>query len=178
MRRKPKGRKFFWVDMEMTGLDPEACRILEVAAVVTDVNLKPIDEYHAVVRQPKRYLDAMDEWCTTQHGKSGLTAAVKKGEPLKDVEAELVRLAKKHFKRGGIVLCGNSVGQDRKFIDRYMPRLAKLLHYRIVDVTSFKEIFRAKFAVELEKGDAHRARDDIFESIAELAHYLKFVSVK
>ncbi len=162
----------------MTGLDPEACRILEVAAVVTDLNLKPIDEVHAVVRQPKRYLDAMDAWCTRTHGRSGLTREVLRGKKLKDVEAKLVRLGRKHFPRGKVVLCGNSVSQDRKFIDHYMPKLARLLHYRIVDVSSFKEVFRAKFGMELEKSDAHRARQDIFESIAELAYYLKFIRVK
>ncbi|MFH1016559.1 MAG: oligoribonuclease [Pseudomonadota bacterium] len=178
MTFKPKGRKFFWIDMEMTGLDPETCRILEVAAVVTDLNLKPIDEFHAIVRQPKRYLDTMDAWCTRTHGRSGLTREVGKGKPLKDVEARLVRLARKHFPKGKIVLCGNSVSQDRKFIDRYLPKLARLLHYRIIDVTSFKEVFRSKYGMELEKSDAHRARQDIFESIAELAYYLNFIRVK
>ena len=170
-----KGARFFWIDMEMTGLDPESCRILEVAAVVTDVGLKPVDGYHAVVRQPKKYLDAMDAWCTEQHGKSGLTDAVKRGKPLKAAEAGLVRLARKHFNKGKIVLCGNSVFQDRKFIDRYLPRLAALLHYRLIDVSSFKEVFWKKYRVDFKKKDAHRARSDILESIAELRHYLKFV---
>ena len=164
--------------MEMTGLDPETDRILEVAAVVTDVRLKPIDEYHAVVHQPSRNLSRMDAWCTYTHGRSGLTDEVKLGRKLKEVETRLIRLAHKHFKKGKIVLCGNSVGQDRKFIERYMPRLTRLLHYRIVDVSSFKEVFRSRFGLDLEKGDAHRARADIYESIAELAYYLKFVRVK
>lgn len=161
--------------MEMTGLDPVRCRILEVAAVVTDLDLSILGETDAVVRQPRKVLDGMDPWCVKTHGASGLTKASASGRPLKEVEAELVAFVKKHFRRGERpVLCGNSIHQDRKFIDRYLKKLAALLHYRMVDVTSFKEILRSKHGLEFEKRETHRARDDIHESIAELRYYLGF----
>src|SRR5690606_6257394 len=116
-------------DMEMSGLDVSQCRILEVAAVVTDGNFQPLESYEAVVFQPPEVLEAMDEWCKENHGKSGLTAAVAKGKPETQVEKELLELVSRHFQeKDRPVLCGNSIGQDRKFIDAYMPELAKRLH--------------------------------------------------
>jgi oligoribonuclease len=168
--------KMFWVDMEMTGLDERSCVILEVAAVITDWELKGVDEYHAVVHQPESVLASMDEWCVKTHGASGLTKEVASGKPLQEVEAALIALAKKHFGALKIVLAGNSIGQDRKFIDAYMPAFASTLHYRLIDVSSFKEVFRSKYNVTYKKKEAHRARDDIYESIAELKEYLKYVT--
>jgi oligoribonuclease len=167
--------KLFWLDMEMTGLDPTKERILEVAVVVTDLNFEVVEEYRAVVHQPEEVLRGMDKWCVETHGKSGLTAEVKDGRPLEEVEGELVSLAKKHFNGQRVVLCGNSIGHDRKFIDAFMPKFQKRLHYRVIDVSSFKEVYLAKFGVKFPKSDKHRARDDIFESIHELKHYLSFV---
>lgn len=168
---------YLWLDMEMSGLDVAKCRILEVAAVVTDRDFKPLEELHAVVFQPPEVLAAMDEWCTENHGKSGLTAAVAKGIPEKDAEKMLIELISRHFKADERpVLCGNSIGQDRKFIDAWMPALSKRLHYRMLDVTSFKLIFNERYGVSYEKKGKHRAIDDIHESIAELQTYLKHVS--
>lgn len=168
---------YFWVDMEMSGLDPQKCRILEVAAVVTDANFNPIEEYRAVVYQPKEVLDAMDAWCTENHAKSGLTAAVATGKPELKVEEELLALLQKHFKSDERpILCGNSIGQDRKFIDQYWKKLSDRLHYRMLDVTSFKIVFKERYKIEFEKKGSHRAIDDILESIAELKHYLSFVN--
>lgn len=171
-------KKFLWVDLEMSGLDVNKCRILELAAIVTDSKFKALDQYDAIVKQSDAVLAAMDEWCTKTHGESGLTAAVKLGKPEPQVEAEFLALIDKHFaKDERVVLCGNSIGQDRKFIDAYMPNVAKRLHYRMVDVTSYKVIFRDCYGIEYEKQGKHRAIDDIKESIAELQSYLAYLQI-
>lgn len=162
--------------MEMSGLEVSQCRILEVAAIVTDKDLKPLETYEAIVFQETAVLAAMDAWCTENHGKSGLTAAVATGKQESLVESELLALVNRHFKpEDRPILCGNSIGQDRKFIDAYMPALAKRLHYRMLDVTSLKIVFESSFGIAFKKKDAHRALGDIEESIAELKHYLGFV---
>lgn len=169
--------RLFWIDMEMTGLDPETCVILEVAAVVTDVDLDEIAEFEAVVRQPHEALAAMDEWNTRTHTKSGLVAKVPQGRELAEVDADLVALVDAHFPDERVVLCGNSVGQDKRFVDRYMPGLAGRLHYRVIDVSSFKELFTRKWPnVTFKKQQDHRALGDIRESVAELAYYMTGVS--
>lgn len=169
--------KYLWLDMEMSGLDVTKCRILEVAAIVTDHEFQPLENYHAVVYQPPEVLAAMDAWCTEFHGKSGLTAAVAKGTPEPEAEKQLLALIARHFPENERpVLCGNSIGQDRKFIDAYMPELSKRLHYRMLDVTSFKLVFNERYGVRYEKKGSHRALDDILESIAELKTYLSHVS--
>lgn len=169
---------FFWIDLEMTGLDDAKDSILEVAGVVTDHDFKTLEEFDRVVFQPSEVLDGMNAWCKETHGKSGLTAKVKDGLPLAKVEAELLALINRHYKsEERIVLCGNSVGNDRRFIDRYMPEVAKRLHYRLIDVSSFKEIFREKYGIKVEKKDRHRALADIQESINELKTYLSYVKV-
>lgn len=170
--------KYLWVDMEMSGLEVEKCRILEVAAIVTDNGFEPLGSHHAVVYQPPEVLAAMDAWCTEHHGKSGLTAAVAKGAPEAEVEKQLLELIDRHFLAGEKpVMAGNSIGQDRKFIEAYMPELAKRLHYRMLDVTSYKVVFNDRFQITYPKRDGHRALDDILESIGELRHYLSFVRV-
>ncbi len=167
---------YLWLDMEMSGLDVQKCRILEVAAIVTDENFAPLENYEAIVFQAPEVLAAMDEWCTENHGKSGLTAAVAKGLPEPEVEKALLALIGRHFTaKDRAVLCGNSIGQDRKFIDAWMPALSSRLHYRMLDVTSFKLVFNEKYGVKYDKKGKHRALDDIHESIAELKHYLQFV---
>jgi oligoribonuclease len=171
-------KPLLWIDLEMTGLDEQKDSILEIAAVITTVDLKPIEEYHRVVFQSDEVLKNMNDWCKKTHGESGLTAAVPTGTPLPQVEKEMLALLGKHFATSDrIVLAGNSVGNDRRFIDRYLPELAKRLHYRLIDVSSFKEIFRERYGIHVNKGNAHRAVDDIHESIKELAHYLSFVQV-
>jgi oligoribonuclease len=169
-------KKLFWVDLEMTGLDEKVDHILEVAVVVTDMDFNPLEEYHRVVFQPPAVLEGMNDWCKKTHGESGLTAAVPNGTALAQVEKDLLALIDRHF--GGkerVVLTGNSVGNDKRFLDAYMLELAKRLHYRIVDVSSFKEIFREKWGIQFQKGNAHRAVDDIHESIRELKSYLSLV---
>lgn len=167
----------FWVDLEMSGLDECIDRILEVAVIITDLDFQVLDTYHKIVYQPKSVLDNMNDWCKNTHGRSGLTALVPNGTPIEAVEKDLIDLSAKHFLNNErVVLCGNSVGMDKRFIDKYMPNFAKKLHYRLVDVTSFKEIFRSKYGIKMEKAEGHRALDDIKESIKELQHYLTFIN--
>jgi oligoribonuclease len=173
----PSAPAFLWLDMEMTGLDPEECVILEVAAVVTDAHLRRLDTLEAVVYQPEAVLAGMDEWNVRTHTKSGLLARVPSGRPLADVEADMCRLVSRYFGDEPAVLAGNSIGQDRKFVDRYMPRLAARLHYRMLDVSSFKVMIGARWGLKYDKAQRHRAVEDIGESIDELAYYLGFFAV-
>jgi len=167
-------KNLLWIDMEMTGLDVTREVIIEVAAIVTDVELNELDTYETVVQQPQSYLDAMDEWNTKHHGQSGLTAKVPSGREPALVESDLIGLVDKHFTEKPI-LAGNSIAQDRLFIDRHMPRLAARLHYRMLDVTSWKIMMNARFGLEFDKKKSHRALDDIRESLGELKFYLQHV---
>jgi oligoribonuclease len=172
-------KMLLWMDLEMTGLDEKADKILEIAALVTDYELNEIDHRHYVVHQSEAVLESMNDWCKEHHGKSGLTEMVRTGWKQETVESELVEWVKRHFgeKQGkeGAVLAGNSIHNDRRFIDSHLPKLAQLLHYRMVDVSSFKEVFRERYQIKFEKKNAHRALDDLRESIGELRHYLSFV---
>ena len=165
--------KLFWIDMEMTGLDVEKEVIIEVAAIVTDLNFKELATFETVVKQPQKYLDSMDAWNTEHHKKSGLTAKVPTGMEPDQVEAKLMDMVKKHFPDPNErpVLAGNSIMQDRLFINKYMPELAARLHYRMVDVSSWKVIINNKFKYVYQKSNKHRALEDIRESIQELRHY-------
>lgn len=160
--------------MEMTGLDEKIESILEIAIIITDIDFNPVETYHRIIFQPPEVLERMDTWCKNTHGKSGLTAAVPHGVMLENAEKEVCALVAKYFKNNErAVLCGNSIHQDRKFIDLYMKDFAKLLHYRIVDVSSFKEIFKRKYNMEFKKtSDGHRALEDVQASIDELKFYL------
>lgn len=169
--------RIFWADLEMTGLDPEQSVIIEFAAIVTDLNFKELGSYHSVVYQPPSLLEGMDEWNTRTHTESGLLAGIPNGKKLELVESELLAFIDEHFKEENPVLAGNSIHQDRKFIDRYMPRLSKRLHYRLLDVSSFKLIYNHLYQVRFTKQNTHRAVDDIHESINELKHYLGYVKV-
>ncbi len=173
----PRSDLFVWIDMEMTGLNVEHDRILEIAVVITDERLSPIAEGpDLVLNQPDELLDGMDEWNTSHHGDSGLTEQVRASK-ITDAEAERQVL---EFLHGYCVpntalLCGNSVWQDRRFIARYMKDLDEFLHYRIIDVSTVKELARRwrpqAFDLAPQKQEAHRALDDIRESIVELKHY-------
>jgi oligoribonuclease len=171
-----------WMDLEMTGLDEKNDKILEIAAIITDYEMNAIDEKHYVIFQPPEVLESMNAWCVEHHGKSGLTALIPSGRPLAEVETELVAWTEKHFgkKHGkdGAVLAGNSIHNDRRFLDLYMPAFASTLHYRMVDVSSFKEVFRERYQLKYEKKNAHRAIGDLHESIGELKYYLGFVNPK
>ncbi len=166
--------------MEMTGLDVQKEVIIEVAAVITDLDFKELETFETVVKQPQSYLDNMDAWNKEHHKKSGLTAKVPNGVEPDQVEAKLVDMIKKHFpeQKDRPVLAGNSIMQDRLFIDKYMPDLASRLHYRMVDVSSWKVIINNKFNYVYQKSNKHRALEDIRESIQELRHYCDKLNFK
>lgn len=172
-------KRLFWLDMEMTGLDETKDHILELAVIITDLDFNILEEYQRVVFQPPEVLEAMNEWCKKNHGASGLTQAVPAGTPLTQVENELLTLTTKYFGvKNRVILCGNSIGNDQRFAIRYLPRFAQKLHYRVIDVTSFKEIFRTKYKIKFAKKERHRALDDIKESIEELKTYLGYVKIE
>lgn len=166
--------KLLWIDMEMTGLDINREVPIEIAAIVTDLDFKELETYHAIIKQPQEYLDRMDDWNTRHHGESGLTAQVPNGTPPEKVEKEMLMLIARHFNEPPVI-AGNSISQDRLFITKYFPQLNQKLHYRMLDVTAWKIMMNAKFAIKHDKVNAHRAIDDIRESIAEMAFYLSFV---
>jgi oligoribonuclease len=167
-----------WLDMEMTGLDPARERIIEIATILTDGQLAEIAiGPELVIHQPDEILAAMDDWNTRHHGASGLTQRVREST-IDDAQAEAQTIAfiNAHVHaRERPVLAGNSIHQDRRFIRRYMPALEKRLHYRMVDVSTIKELARRWYptviARQRPKRDSHRALDDIRESIDELRFY-------
>lgn len=171
-----KKSNLIWVDLEMTGLNPQTDRIIEIATVVTDKNLEVIAEGPClVVHQSDAALDAMDEWCTKHHGESGLTQRVKDSK-VTEQEAEQQTLDFLHdwVAPGESPLCGNSIWQDRRFIINYMPKLEEFCHYRNLDVSTLKELarrWRPDILDGVKKKGSHRALDDILESINELRHY-------
>lgn len=166
----------FWLDMEMTGLDAEKEKILEVAVLVTDHNLTPFGSLETVVFQPPEILATMDEWCRKTHGKSGLVDRVPTGISEASLDGRLCALLDApDCPKGRPILAGNSIAQDRKFVDRYLPQFAARLHYRMLDVSSFKIIFEHRLGLKYKKQNKHRALDDIRESIAELQYYLSFM---
>ncbi len=170
--------KMLWLDMEMTGLDVEREVPIEVAAIICDLEFNEVETFHAVIRQPQEFLDRMDQWNTEHHAASGLTLAVASGREPAIVERDLIQFVDRHFQGESAVLCGNSISQDRLFINKYFPSFARRLHYRMLDVTAWKVIFQSLYKTKFEKKNTHRAIDDIRESIGELRFYLKHVSPK
>jgi oligoribonuclease len=167
-----------WIDLEMTGLDPLQERIIEIATVVTDSELNVIAEGPSIaINQSEQLLQAMDEWNTNQHGKSGLTERVRKSSVAEaQAEAATLEFLKQWVPEGVSPMCGNSIGQDRRFLVRYMPELADYFHYRNLDVSTLKELVK-RWKPELINGfnkkGSHLAMDDIYDSIKELAYYRK-----
>ncbi|MBM3381055.1 MAG: oligoribonuclease [Betaproteobacteria bacterium] len=168
-------KHLFWLDMEMTGLEVETHRILETAAIITDWSLNPLTRFSTAVRQPEEELRKMDDWCVKTHTGSGLLKRVPEGMSEADLDTALVDLLNGFYPADErVVLCGNSIGQDRKFIDKYLPKFATRLHYRMLDVSSFKIVFENAFNQKFKKQNKHEALGDIEESIAEFSHYLSF----
>jgi oligoribonuclease len=172
----PVNEHLIWVDMEMSGLDPEKERILEIAVIVTDAHLNTIATAPVwVIRQDDALLDAMDAWNKGTHGRSGLIDKVKASSTDEaTAEAECIAFLKQYIKPGIAPMCGNTIGQDRRFMAKYMPKLEAFFHYRNIDVSTLKELCK-RWHPELVKGftkkQAHTALADIEESIEELKYY-------
>ncbi|GKW43648.1 oligoribonuclease [Pectobacterium parvum] len=165
-----------WIDLEMTGLNPDHDRIIEIATLVTDANLNVLAEGPVMaVHQSDSQLALMDDWNVRTHGASGLTDRVK-ASTTDERAAELETLAflQKWVPAGKSPICGNSIGQDRRFLFRYMPELEAYFHYRYLDVSTLKELARRwkpEILTGFKKQGTHQAMDDIRESLAELAYY-------
>ena len=165
-----------WLDCEMTGLNPETERIIEIAVVITGPQLEPrVEGPVLVIHQSDELLGKMDAWNKGTHGRSGLIDKVKASTTTEaQAEEELLQFLKKYVPKGKVPLCGNSIGQDRRFLARYMPRLEAFLHYRNVDVSTLKELakrWKPEAYSSFKKAQKHAALADVYESIDELAHY-------
>lgn len=165
-----------WLDMEMSGLDPDNDRILEIALIITDKDLNLVEEGPVlVVHQPDTVLDAMDSWNKGTHGKSGLIDKVKASTLSEaDVEEQVLAFLRRYVPKRASPMCGNSICQDRRFLARYMPRLEAYFHYRNLDVSTLKELaerWRPGLKEGFAKANSHTALADIRESIEELKYY-------
>ena len=173
-------KNLIWIDLEMTGLDPKSHHIIEIATVVTDSDLKVLAEGPVIaIKTEQACLDEMDEWCTTHHGKSGLTQRVQQSL-VTMVEAEQLTLdfLKQYVPTGKSPMCGNSICQDRRFMVEQMPLLETFFHYRNLDVSTLKELARRWSPTVYQshqKSGAHLALADVLESIDELKHYRKYL---
>lgn len=168
--------RLVWIDLEMTGLDPEKERIIEIATIVTDSQLELVAEGPVLaIHQPDDVLEAMDEWCTRTHGESGLTRRVRESTVSEqDAAQQTLAFLARYLAPGKSPLCGNSIGQDRRFLVKYMPELEAFFHYRNLDVSTVKELarrWRPDVLDGVRKSGSHLALDDIRESIEELRHY-------
>ena len=165
-----------WIDMEMTGLNPETDRIIEVAVIITDSDLNVLTQSEVyAVHQSDETLDAMDEWCTATHGRTGLTERVRQSHYTEaEVEQKLLGFIAEWIPEKASPMCGNSVHQDRRFMQKYMPRLEAWFHYRNLDVSTLKELakrWHPTLAKGVVKRGSHKALDDILESIEEMRYY-------
>jgi len=170
--------KFLWVDLEMTGLIPEKDVILEVAAEVTGIDMETLDDYEATVKHDKELvLRRMQEnpwWKDFPENRDDFVNGLSKSKSLAAVEKELIDFVDHHFGKEPAVLAGNSIQSDRAFIKQWMPELELRLHYRMLDVTSWKLVMETMYGVTFEKPEVHRAYEDIQASIAELQYYLEW----
>lgn len=169
--------KLLWVDLEMTGLDPQKDVLLEVAAEATDFNFKTLATYESRIRQPKAKVEERMQaniwWKEYPENRDDFLKNVTSAPSLKQVENELIELVEKEFGHEPAILAGNSIHNDRNFIKVWWPGFDLRLHYRMLDVSSFKILMEAKFGTRYAKKDVHRAFDDIQASIAELQYYLE-----
>ncbi|MGU2500398.1 oligoribonuclease [Pseudomonas aeruginosa] len=169
-------QNLIWIDLEMTGLDPDRDVIIEMATIVTDSDLNTLAEGPVIaIHQPEEILAGMDEWNTRQHGQSGLMQRVRESTvSMAEAEAQTLAFLEQWVPKRSSPICGNSICQDRRFLYRHMPRLEGYFHYRNLDVSTLKEL-AARWAPQVresfKKGNTHLALDDIRESIAELRHY-------
>lgn len=173
---KPSSKNLIWIDLEMTGLDPERDRIIEIATVVTDSNLEVLSEGPVLaIHQPSEMLNAMDEWNTVHHGKSGLLERVKNSKVTEEeAQTETIEFLMQYVPCGKSPMCGNTIYQDRKFLSKYMPKLEQYFHYRNLDVSTIKILakrWRPDIMKGVKKKSKHIALEDIRDSIAELCYY-------
>jgi len=175
MKSKIHRNNMVWIDLEMTGLDPEKDRIIEIASIVTDGSLNILAEGpNLVIHQPERLIKGMDEWNQKHHGASGLIEDVRKSKvTVKQAEEATLAFIKEYCNPKKAPLCGNAVHHDRRFLVAYMPKIHAYLHYRHVDVSSLKCLVQRWYPKDKEppKGKSHRALSDIRESIDELRYY-------
>ncbi|TRN19520.1 oligoribonuclease [Vibrio furnissii] len=169
-------QNLIWIDLEMTGLDPETHKIIEIATIVTDSQLNILAEGPVLaVHQPESELQKMDDWCTNTHTQSGLVERVRQSQVSEDdAVAQTIAFLEQWVPAGKSPICGNSIGQDRRFLYKHMPRLEEYFHYRYIDVSTIKELTRRWQPAVLDgfsKQGSHLALDDIRESIAELQFY-------
>ena len=177
MKTLQSRNNLIWIDLEMTGLDPDKERIIEIATLVTDSDLNILAEGpNLIISQAKEILDSMDEWNQNQHGKSGLIEEVIESNITEQVaEIETLDFISKYVGEKISPMCGNTVSHDRRFLSKYMPRLEAYFNYRHIDVSSFKEVAVRWMneAQVYEKKGSHRALGDIKESVEELKFYKK-----
>lgn len=171
-------QNLIWLDLEMTGLDPEQDVIIEIATIVTDAKLNVLAEGPSIViHQSDEVLNSMNAWCIKQHGQSGLTQRVKDSKvTCAQAEQQTIDFLRTWVDGGHSPMCGNTIGQDRRFLVKYMPQLEAYFHYRNLDVSTLKELarrWRPELLDGLKKGGSHLALDDVRDSIAELAYYKK-----
>lgn len=172
-----KKAKLLWVDLEMTGLEPDKDKILEVAAIATDMELNEVARYEAIVKVDENFMKSRmvgDFWEKNHVSRDALIAQNETGKPVQEVENELLKFIDKNCTKE-LYLAGNSIHQDRKFIEREMPELNKRLHYRMLDVSAWKIYFENALKQKITKPENHRALDDINGSIEELKWYLTFL---
>lgn len=172
-----KKAKLLWIDLEMTGLSPEEDRIIEAAAIATDFELNEIATFEAVVKVPEELMKKRmvgEFWEKNAESRDALMAQNASGKESAEVEKELLKFVKKHF-GDEVYLAGNSIHQDRKFIDKEWPKLSAKLHYRMLDVSAWKVYFENALGKKFVKRDLHRALDDINGSIEELKWYTTFL---
>ncbi len=180
--KKALPTKLLWMDLEMTGLEPEKDVLLEVAVEVTDFQFKTLGNYEARIQQKKQtVIDRMQKniwWREFPENRDDFVDKLSEGKPLSDVENDLLALVKKHFGDEPAVLAGNSIHNDRNFLKYWMPNLDLKLHYRMLDVSALKVLMQGKYGVMFEKKEIHRAFDDIQASIAELQFYLDWLKAQ
>jgi len=176
MSETTKYPTLIWLDLEMTGLDPDSERIIEIATAVTNHDLSEIIEGpNLVIKQPEEFINNMDEWNTKQHNKSGLVESLKVTNiNTEEAQKQTLEFLTFHAQKGQSPLCGNTISHDRRFLRRYMPELEAFFHYRNVDVSSVKELLK-RWSPELLEGykkqGGHRAMADVLDSIQELKYY-------